>query len=124
MSTEFPDDSDGHALRMLAESGFDMNRAVKFEFSIHVENEESSESVLEKLKAAELGDSIEAVFDEGELEDGEEMTSENEQFWPSWTVYICRTMVPRYQAVVEFQRTLTEVCQDAGRPDGWTVDMD
>jgi hypothetical protein len=124
MSTEFPNDSDGDALRQMAERGIDMNRAVNFEFSIQVEDEDGAKRVLEMLKAAKLGGPLEAVFDEGELEDGEAKTSENKQFWPSWTVYLCRSMLPRYEAVVEFQRTLADVCQDAGRPDGWTVELD
>ena len=124
MIIDFPNDSDGSALRQLSERGLDMNRAVKFEFSIHVEDEERAERVLGLLKAAKLGDLGEVVFDEGELEDGEQMTSENEQFWPSWTVYICRTMLPSYEAVIEFQRTLADVCQEAGRPDGWTVEIE
>jgi hypothetical protein len=124
MSTDFPNDSDGSALRQLAERGLDMERAVKFEFSVHVEDEQRAERVLGSLKAAKLGDFVEVVFDEGELEDGEEMTSENEQFWPSWTVYICRTMLPNYEAVLEFQRALADVCQEEGRPDGWTVEIE
>jgi hypothetical protein len=100
-----------------------MTRAVKFEFSIHVENRENAERVLEVLKAARLGSSVEAVFDEGEFWDGEEPSKGNEQFWPSWTVYISRTMIPTYEAVVGFQKTLAEVCQGVGTPDGWTVEI-
>jgi len=82
-----------------------------------------AEHVLGVLKAAKLGSSVEAVFDEGELEDGEELGRENEQFWPSWTVYISRTMIPDYEAVVGFQKALAGVCQGAGTPDGWTVEI-
>ena len=123
MDTESSNDSDRDALSRLAESGVDMTRAVRFEFSIHVENQEMAEHVLGVLKAAKLGSSVEAVFDEGELEDGEELGRENEQFWPSWTVYISRTMIPDYEAVVGFQKALAGVCQGAGTPDGWTVEI-
>ena len=101
-----------------------MNQVVTFEFSIDVEDEDGAKRVLEMLEAGELGGPVEVVFDEGELEEGEAKTGENEQFWPSWTVYIRRSMLPSYEAVVDFQRTLARVCQDAGRPDGWTVELD
>jgi hypothetical protein len=124
MGDLFPNDSDGDALRQMAERGIAMNQVVKFEFSIHVEDESGAKRVLEMLEAAKLGGPVEVVFDEGELEEGEVKTSENEQFWPSWTVYIRRSMLPSYEAVIDFQRTLARVCQDAGRPDGWTVELD
>lgn len=116
-------DGDRNALSQLAERGLDMTRPVKFEFSIHVEDKEKAERVLSALKAAKLGSSVEAVFDEGELEDGEALSSENEQFWPSWTVYVSRTMIPSYEAVVGFQKALADVCEGAGMPDGWTVEF-
>ncbi len=123
MDGEFPDDSDGRVLKMMAERGLDMSRPVKFEFSIHVEDEENAKIVLEGLKAAGVGDAKEIIFDEGELEDGEEMTKENEEFWPSWTVYVYQSMVPGYERVIEFQRTLAEICKEHGKPDGWTVEL-
>ena len=100
-----------------------MTRAVEFEFSIHVEDKEMAERVLNLLKASKLGSSVEVFFDEGELEDGEGLSRENEEFWPSWTVYISRTMIPSYEAVVGFQKVLADVCQGAGIPDGWTVEI-
>jgi Regulator of ribonuclease activity B len=123
MGNEPKHDDDRNALSQLAERGLDMTRAVKFEFSIHVEDKEKAERVLSALKAAKLGSSVEAVFDEGELEDGEELNRANEEFWPSWTVYISRTMIPSYEAVVGFQKTLADVCQGVGIPDGWTVEI-
>lgn len=123
MSTESSNDSDRVALSQLAERGLNMTRAVEFEFSIHVEDKEMAERVLNLLKASKLGSSVEVFFDEGELEDGEGLSRENEEFWPSWTVYISRTMIPSYEAVVGFQKVLADVCQGAGIPDGWTVEI-
>lgn len=34
-------------------------------------------------KKRQIGDKVESVYDEGELEEGEEMTEENEEFWLS-----------------------------------------
>jgi hypothetical protein len=123
MSIEFPDDADGEALKLLAEKGLDMRQAVSFEFSIHVSSEEGARIVSERLRTAGLGESIEAVYDEGELGEGEDMTAQYEQFWPSWTVYVYRTMAPDYRNVVEFQRALADICHDMGEPSGWTVEI-
>lgn len=123
MENELPDDSDGQALKILARKGVDMRCPIMFEFAIHVDDEKDSKLVVEKLRAANLADSIEVIYDEGELEQDEEMTEANRQFWPSWTVYVCRRMVPNYTGVIQFQNTLTNICLGAGKPDGWNVEI-
>jgi hypothetical protein len=118
----FPNDADGLALQQMANRGVDMGKPIGFEFYIHVDNEETAASVLNALKAAGLGEGTEIVYDEGELEEGEQMTKENEEFWPSWTVYVYRELMPEYSGVIEMQRVLGALARPhGGRIDGWGV---
>ncbi len=116
----FPSDSDGVALKKMAELGVDMSQPVGFEFYIHVENSKQADDVYQVLIEAKIGDEAESVYDEGELEEGEEMTEENKDFWPSWTVYVYYKMVPDYNKLVEFQEILNKLSKPlGGRSDGW-----
>lgn len=101
-----------------------MNSPMLFEFAVAVANEADARSVVERLRAAKLGESIEAVYDPGELEEGEDSPEEQEQFGPSWTVLVIRSMKPTYANVVGFERALAEVCSGIGEPDGWNVAFD
>jgi hypothetical protein len=121
LESELPDDGDGMAWKLLAQRGVDMRLPLRFEFTIRVADERSGQIVVARLKNQHIGDSQELVYDPGELEEGEEMTKSNAEFWPAWTVCVCREMLPRYQEVTEFQHTLKRVCDDLGSPDGWTA---
>ena len=123
MSAELTYDADGRALRMIAQRGVDMQIPMTFEFFIHVEDELNSEKVLTRLKTAGVGKDNEAVYDEGELDEGEEPTEENKDYCPSWTVCVCHDMIPSYDQVVSFQKRLVEICGDLGKPDGWTIEI-
>jgi hypothetical protein len=119
---DFPLDSDGMALKKMAERGMDMSQPIGFEFHIHVENKQQADDIYRALKEAKIGDEAESVYDEGELEEGEEMTEENVEFWPSWTVYVYYKMVPDYNKLIEFQEMLNRLSAPfGGKPDGWGV---
>ena len=119
---KFPNDADGMALRQMAIRGMDMENPVGFEFYIHVEDEATAAVVLNAVKHAGIGDGAEIVYDEGELEEGEQKTPENEEFWPSWTVYVYRRMLPEYLGVVEAQEVLDGLAKlYGGKIDGWGV---
>ena len=123
--SEHPDDADGDALRLLAQRGANMERPMLFEFAVAVANESDSDSVVERLLAANRGGSIEAVYDPGELEEGEEDSpEEQEEFGPSWTVLVTCSMKPTHANVVGFERSLAEACSGIGELDGWNVAID
>jgi len=122
---DFPLDSDGMALKRLVESGLDMSQGVEFEFFIHVENQQQATNIYKALEEKKIGDKIETEYDEGELENGEIMTEENQEFWPSWTVYVYYKMVPDYNKIIAFQETLDKISNPlGGKSDGWGVCID
>ena len=123
-TNNYPADDDGQALARLAESGIDMSTELVFEFSLLVKNEDEAKAVTKALQVNKIGQKYETDYDEGELEEGEEMTEENSEFWPSWTVYVIVSMLPKYEEVVAFQNSLREVCsKDGGSLDGWGVSV-
>ncbi len=116
----FPNDGDGLALQKMAECGINMQQPVAFEFYIDSKNKETSERVKDALEQARIGEHIEIVFDEGELDDGEEMTEDNVEFWPSWTVYVKLTIIPDYTKILQFQENLDTLSKPfGGKADGW-----
>ena len=118
----YPDDVDGNILRNLAESGHDMSKPLVFDFFVDSPDQESSKNIEKELIKA--GFSAEAHFDEGELEEGEEMTEENEEFWPSWTVYVFSKMVPSYDEIMRIQEQLDTIAAPFnGKADGWEIEI-
>jgi len=68
------------------------------------------------------GFSAEIFYDEGKLEEGEEVTPENEEFAPSWSVYTEICMVPEYSEILRIQKELDGISQPfGGKSDGWGV---
>jgi hypothetical protein len=119
---DFPNDSDGMALQRMAAAGIDLKRPAVLEFHIDTGTEETSRAVANALRTAGVGDEIEIVYDEGELEDGEEMADDNVEFWPSWTVCVLCEMVPEYKTIVQTQEELDRLVKPhGGRIDGWGV---
>lgn len=115
----YPNDDDGKVLKFMAESGIDMTASIEIEFPIDSKDEETSEKIGEKLKQNGYGN-IEIDFDEGELKKGEKMTAENEEFWPSWTVYTTFNMIPKYDQIIKIQKDLNAlVIPLGGKSDGW-----
>jgi len=123
MESQVPDDTDNAALTLLAQQGIDMGAPLQFEFAIRVVNDQSGRIILDRLKTSSIGDSHDLVYDPGELEEGEVMTETNKEFWPSWTVYVGRRMVPAYQDLIAFQELLKAACGNQGTPDGWNVQV-
>ncbi|MEM1158246.1 MAG: ribonuclease E inhibitor RraB [Verrucomicrobiota bacterium] len=115
----YPDDSDGNVLRGMAESGMNMSAEYEIEFPITSQDEEMAKKIELTLRASGYKN-IEIYFDEGELAEGEEMTEENEEFWPSWTVYSKFMMVPEYEKIIQIQHDLDRlVIPLGGKSDGW-----
>lgn len=51
MGAHYPDDDDGEALRRVEESGVDMLKPMKIEFSIDVPSEKRAHLLVEKIAA-------------------------------------------------------------------------
>ena len=121
--TIYPDDNDGLALQKLHNAGCDMTAIIHIEFFILVENKLKANFVLDLIKHDSdlIYESIEVIHDPGELEEGEPMTQDNHEFWPSYSVCISRRMVPNYESIVNYQKLLKKCVSGNGDLDGWGV---
>jgi Regulator of ribonuclease activity B len=103
MGAHYPDDDDGEALRRVEESGADMLKPMKIEFSIDVPSEKREHLRAERIAA--LGYAPHIFVDD---ESG------------SVSIYCARTMLATHEAVVAAQAELNEICVPiAARCDGW-----
>lgn len=119
----YPNDDDGAVLKLLADHGVDMSAPMKLEFAVLCADETAALRIEKALQ--EAGYSAEASYNEGELEDDEEMTEENEEFWPSWSVIALITMVPEYSEIVRIQQELNRLSNLlGGKSDGWGATID
>lgn len=118
---KFPDDEDGAVLRQLSERGFDFSKEVEVEFSIYSPNESAMITIEKAVSYA--GFNAEGYFDEGELEEGQELTDDNEEFGPSWTVYVSKVMKLKYDDLISIQNKLNTLALPfQGKCDGWVVE--
>jgi len=103
MNEEFPNDSDGDALRRVARDGADMSQPMVIDFSVLVPNE-SSAHIVSKLVALH-------AFDPSIFRDDAD---------GSWSVYCSRTMLATYEDVVRTQAELNSLLRPhAVFCDGW-----
>lgn len=121
---DFPDDADGIVLQHMQEDGIDLSRPRAIDFMVAAEDEQAAEKICAALKAQ--GYTAEAEFDPGELEDGLEPDEEDEEeFGPSWTVYVEVTMPPEHSELVRIQNELDEIAKPlGGYSDGWGTQAD
>ena len=118
----YPDDVDGNILRNIAESGYDMSKPLDFEFFVDSPDQDSSNNIERELLKA--GFSTEIYFDEGELEEGEDKTEENREFWPSWTVYVFSKIIPSYDEIMRIQEQLDIISAPFnGKIGGWEINI-
>lgn len=117
---QFPNDDDGNVLKQLHEMGFDFCNEIEVEFTVAAPNEEAMASI--EKAARNAGYDAEGYFDEGELEVDEEITEENEEFAPSWTVYVTKVVKLEYDQLVAIQKDLDQLSVPfGGKSDGWVV---
>ncbi|HEX7763989.1 MAG TPA: ribonuclease E inhibitor RraB [Cellvibrio sp.] len=115
---EFPNDDDGGLLQMLHEHGIDLTAPMDLEFGVHCPDEATALQIEAVLQAA--GYKAHALYDEGDLEEGEAMTAENEESWPFWAVVVFINMVPEYHEIQRIQAHLNELAGPlGGKSDGW-----
>jgi hypothetical protein len=119
---DFPNDEDGSVLNILAKQGLDMNASIEIEFAVYAPNEKCADLIATAMNKS--GFEAEVDFDEGELDEGEEMTEENKEFWPSWSVYYVVSMIPSYDEIVAIQKNLDGIAKPlGGYSDGWVVNL-
>jgi len=114
----YPQDDDGALLQMLSDHGVDMHAPMELEFAVLCADETAAHRIAQVLQDA--GYDAEASYNEGELEEGEAMTEENEDYWPSWSVIAHLEMVPDYQEIQRIQAQLNQLANPwGGKSDGW-----
>jgi len=103
VTTEYPNDADGDALRLVAQHGHDMTRQMVVDFAIDAPSEKIADICVERLKARDF--ISEKRFDK---ESGR------------WTVNCPVMMTPDYDEIVYFQKVLDEDLRHFGaKSDGW-----
>ena len=103
MSSSYPNDADGDALRKVAESGADMSRPMVIDFSVEVPDERTARRVAEVVATHGFDPSI------SEDDDSD-----------SWSVYCSKSILATYEGVVAVQIELNELLSPhGGICDGW-----
>lgn len=103
MTTSYPNDADGDALRNVAESGADMSSPMVIDFSVEVADERTARRVAEVVAAHGFDPSI------SEHDDSD-----------SWSVYCSKSMLATYDGVIAVQVELNELVSPyGGSCEGW-----
>jgi hypothetical protein len=99
----YPDDADGDALRSVAESGADMSRPMKIEFTISAPSHETAVAIAEMV-------SVHGYVPEIYVDEQDYRVS----------LYCARVMMATYSGVVDAQAQLNRLCRPyAAECDGW-----
>ena len=99
----YPNDSDGAALRKVAEAGADMSRPMTIDFSVDAPDERAARAIAELVSTQGFDPSISDNGGSG-----------------SWSVYCSKTMLATYEGVVAAQAQLNELSKPhAGHCDSW-----
>ena len=110
MTIEYPKNADGDALRRIEIGGSDMSKPMKIDFHIAAPDEAVAKKVATRASDLDYESSV-YFFDET---DGDEETDN------TWTCECSRTMVPKYDAIIESQVELDGIAQPFGAyADGW-----
>jgi regulator of RNase E activity RraB len=103
MSTSYPNDADGDALRNVVESGADMSSPMVIDFSVEVADESTARRVAAVVAARGFDPSISEADDSA-----------------SWSVHCSKSMLATYEGVVAVQAELNELLSSYGAIcDGW-----
>jgi regulator of RNase E activity RraB len=121
--TTYPDDEDGAVLADLAAQGVDMSQPLEIEFPVAAPDEASANSIGAAVTKA--GYESQTEYDEGEPDENGEIDPDDEEFGPSWTVYVTVTMIPEYKEIMRIQADLDRLAGPfGGHSDGWGVMFD
>jgi regulator of RNase E activity RraB len=101
---DYPDDSDGGALRCVAENGSDMTMPMYLDFHVAVPDQEAADTLASKARQlgyhAKVSDSAECKL--------------------PWTCECSTRMVVTYESVIAVQKELARLSAPLGGfPDGW-----
>lgn len=119
----YPQDDDGEVLAQLEEMGVDMTQPLSLEFMIAADGDDSAEAIRQALQKKGYDARIE--HDEGEPDEDGNIDPDDEEFGPSWTVYVNRQMVPKYEEIVRIQKDLDAIAEPlGGYADGWGAMLD
>ena len=106
MTTDYPDDADGDALRRVAAGGADMSKPMDIDFFIAASDEATAKDIAGK--AAELGYRTEICFDNDERSDA------------PWACVCTKSMIPIHPALIAAQAELEALARPLGAyADGW-----
>ena len=115
----FPNDEDGQVLARIAAAGMDMSIPTTIEFAVAVPSQVTSSLVATALQ--QHGFTTEVYYDEGEPDFDEE---DDDEFGPSWTVYVPVNCVPSHENVVNVQVKIESIVKDfGGKVDGWELKL-
>ena len=110
---EYPNDSDGDALRRVAADGSDLSQPMEVDFMVDVHSAESGDRIA--AAAQELGYRSKGVENSSEDDDGED-----DDLPGRWTVTCTKHMIVTYRSVVDAQAELDRIGEPfGGRCDGW-----
>jgi len=93
-----PDDETGSAIKQWAADGSDLSRLIKIDFFVAVRNQEEGRKV--------MADPELKIFAHLSLEEDEETGQ--------WTCYCSKSMVPRYDDIIELEALLTSIASRHG----------
>ena len=106
MTTDYPNDADGDALRRLVATGNDMSKPMDIDFQIAAPDEATAKRVADD--AAKLGYRIRIHF------------YDKEGTRDPWTCDCTRTMLAEYDAIIAVQAELNAIARPPGAyTDGW-----
>lgn len=115
---DYPDDEDGQVLSQLESHGVDMSQPLLIEFAVAAPNEDSANAIADALEAGGYSGVIE--YDEGEPDEDGNIDPDDQEFGPSWTIYVDIEMVPTYQEIMRIQSELDQLAEPhGGKSDGW-----
>jgi hypothetical protein len=111
MSTDYPDDSDGDALRRVAAGGSNMSEPMDIDFQIAAPDEATAKRIGDQ--AARLAYRVSIYFDDLKDEGIEDVDD-------PWTCECSKHMVPTYDAIIAAQVELDAIARLFGsHMDGW-----
>ena len=111
MSTDYPNDSDGDALRQVVAGDSDMSKPMDVDFQIATPDEATAKRIADQ--AARLAYRISIYFDD--------LNDEGiENVGDPWTCECTKYMVPTYDAIIATQAELDAIARPlGGHIDGW-----
>jgi regulator of RNase E activity RraB len=108
MNTDYPNDSDGDALRRVEAGRSDMSIPMDIDFHVAAPDEGTAKRVADE--SAKLGYHIKIWFNDL---DGKRTSN-------AWTCQCTKLMVPTYEAIIAVQAELDAIAQPLGAyADGW-----